>query len=1017
MALLGKRGQDNPSNGLISSREPKTFAREPKSFSREPKVSSPYRDSIGAKAYLKDYEDKLAGEAKGADSSKNVPDRERANPWQYARQEARDARKTAMGNIQKGGSVKNRAKWKIISIIATGGIGVGAIFAPGAIAGFGIEQFANMIDQKFGSNLHALSTRRMNKMFLNRINDNKRVPSLKGMCGTVKVACRYGGMSNRAMKNFQERTGATINKGRGISGLIPGRSSIDTITYKGETMDAQTFYDRLMSNDARGQELRSMMQNAMKPKIAVWFNAKMTRLFSFLGIDKAGGFIKEKTTDKIKEKIKARQKAQLGSVDPKSLQENTNDKAANEKAQQANQNARNSVGGISDGKTFNGQTINPTNATEARNALSHLGSLSSGPGAVVSSIGKTLSVTGMADNACMALNTISAVGYISKMLGSQQLIRFTTTMLSARDGWKAGAATSEGFWDGLTRILFGKDPNSGKNAFESAGYAIMTGQIFDPTETMEFRTGGGFVGWLVNLKDTILSFIPGGSSACKIIQNPITRIGSLAVGIIASVFTFGGFDVGNAVANGALSMIIAAVISFMIPLAGNILTGNLVPDGIQGQAAGNATTSGAGALYGQNANAQGLSVMTKDQAVAFDKDVTQPYLAETQADDRAQAGLFDLGDPYSLTGSILSGWLPYISDNALSTVMNFGSLAANPLGLIGKALSPKANAATAADYYNVCADDDYASMNIATDPFCNPVYGIPDNNLTNMNPDDVMLWMLGKSSQMSEQYIPSSNVAGPSSPVTNTTAYIDNDGNPQGLYKDYVDHCAENTYPFGDPNENDADYIKSPDCRINSGHYPSMFYMYDFDDSTYQMMDCTLDEESGSCYGDQGSDTTNSTPSTGGGSATVIGSSSELASQILALNNDGTIRIMPGPKQELTVTASGSALSNGVTLSPILLAFIVDAVTTLKSQNGITMQINAIAGPINTYSPGTGHSSGSKHYQGLAVDFQCIQPESSFGTQRSVLDSIGSKYGILHNYEGCGSYGSNNHWHYSVGGN
>jgi len=977
MASFGKRDRDNPGGGLISSREPKTFTREPRFSSRQPEVGSPYRDSIGAKAYLKDYEDKLASGARGADSSSkiggssSISGQERSNPWQYARQQAHDAHKTAMGNMQKGGSVKNRAKWKIISIIATGGIGLGAIFGPGAIAALGVEQFSNLIDQRFGSNLHALTERRMNRIMLNRINDSRRVPGLKGLCGgPVKVACRYGGMSNRAIRNFSARTGATIHEGSGISNLLPGRSSIDSITLKsGETLSAQDFYDRLLANTPEGQELRSMMRDAMKPKIAVWFNAKMTALFHALGIDKAGGFIKENTTDKIKEKIKARQKAQLSSTQTKGLaNDSTGDEAADERTRAANAAAEKSVSGLANGtsiETPSGtQPISPTSLSDATGALDNISS----PAGVFSMAGKAVNILGITDMACTALNTISAVGNVAKMLGAQQLARYSATISSSRDGWKAGVATAVGFWDGLVRTFFGTDPDTGKNAFQSAGFAMLTpGNFFDPTETAQFRTGSGWPGKLLDFKNTIDHYTTlAGHSACSFVQNPITRIGGAIIGIAASIFTGGGFPATQIAGGLALGYIISTVISFIIPLAAKTIAGDLVPDDIQGQSAGNAFTSGGGVLNGLNANMQGASVMTKAQAESFDQSVVQPYLAEVQADDRAQAGLFDLGDPYSLTGSVLTGWLPYISDNALSTIMNFGSLAANPLGLIGNVLSPKASAASSTDdYYSVCTDDDYQKLDIAVDPFCNPVYGIPDNNLINMNPDDVMLWMLGKSSQMSEQYIPSSNTAGPSYAVVNTTPYIDDVGNAIGLYKDFQDNCADNIGPFSsDVNENTAGLIKNPDCRMSSGHYPSMFYEYSIDDSVNQMLDCNLDEVSGACYGDSSTETaTETAPPSSSIAGQQCSDAKDCAQKVL--NNPNITFVSANGKTDLeNVVNKGStpsvcASQGNIVIDPTLL----DSLLQLSTKYAIL---------INNFNKGHGCNA-FQHPKGKAMDINGIK--------------------------------------------
>ena len=79
-----------------------------------------------------------------------------------------------------------------------------------------------------------------------------------------------------------------------------------------------------------------------------------------------------------------------------------------------------------------------------------------------------------------------------------------------------------------------------------------------------------------------------------------------------------------------------------------------------------------------------------------------------------------------------------------------------------------------------------------------------------------------------------------------------------------------------------------------------------------------------------------------------------------------------------------------------LLKFLVD----LSGSNKLT--INALTGGC--------HTANSSHYKGKAVDLGC-SPQ----LQKSVIDQIGSKYGIS---DGTGEYctGGGDHWHYSIGG-
>jgi hypothetical protein len=351
-----------------------------------------------------------------------------------------------------------------------------------------------------------------------------------------------------------------------------------------------------------------------------------------------------------------------------------------------------------------------------------------GVGSVASGAWKSVAITGYIDTACTILNIISAMGYISKALGSEQLIRFVQTFQSSFDGLRAGQGTAAGF-QALGEMLFTPDKETGKSAFESYGYSMMSGNgLGDALDTMAFRTGGGFVGTLVDIKNMISDAVPGSRDAvravCGVVQNFFFRAGSFVVGIIAGVASGSVTIDATIVGNGLLQLGLSLVLSFMMPIVTDMMTGDLVGADTKGEAAGNALTSGGGALYAQAANKTGLSTMTKDQAVNFAQNVAGPYLAEVQADERAASSPLDITNPYSLSGSMASGLLPYLSNSPLRTLANLASLAANPFGVFSTSAS--ASAYGKEDYYGVCGDDDYADMNIAADPFCNPVYGLSE---------------------------------------------------------------------------------------------------------------------------------------------------------------------------------------------------------------------------------------------------------------------------------------------------
>jgi hypothetical protein len=212
--------------------------------------------------------------------------------------------------------------------------------------------------------------------------------------------------------------------------------------------------------------------------------------------------------------------------------------------------------------------------------------------------------------------------------------------------------------------------------------------------------------------------------------------------------------------------------------------------------------------------------MSKAEAISFDINVRQPYMASVIEDRRLEANPWDITDPYSVVGSIAGGMLPYFSGTSLtSNIASLGSLVFNPF----KALSPNVSAQSQAGYYEVCDDEEYKQMGIAVDPFCNPVYGLPVN-LLNTDPEDVLDYMLN-----------ANHISAETGEATSAK------------YKEFLEKCVDNIAPLGFYNEEVGGDIREDKCIRGKG-YPDMFYIYTVDDSVYQMMQCVLDEEEGACY-------------------------------------------------------------------------------------------------------------------------------------------------------------------------
>lgn len=735
--------------------------------------------------------------------------------------------KNTLGGSKAGGGLKtrffNRRNKIVLSVLGAligGSIG---IFGPGIVGTLGIVHFEETINKHFGSGLQSIVEKRVNRIWYKQINESNRTPGVKGICGkNVSVACRYSGISNRAIRNIEKRTGVKIEVDENKL-TFPGRKVIKSITMpSGEVLDAAEFANRLKNGDV---ELRRVMRTAMKPALAIWTNAKMKTLFKKLKIDKLGGFIKEKTVDKVKEKIKQRQNGVSVELDA----DVEAHKAREGEELDSKQAKQNNLASQFSEQLKNGE-IGGQPIAEGITAANALDAASSAAKGVASAAMRSVSIVGSADTACTALNTLSMIGYIGKIAGSEQLIHFAMTFLSSVSGLKFGVATPAG-GQAIGELLFTKDPETGKNAFETFAWQMISGGWGDPTETMTYRSGGGLPGNLKQIADFFANLVSVGNpgavrSTCGFIQNPITRVASVAIGIVATVISIGAFPTAQAVGNLVISGALGIITSYLIPIAAKTLAGELVTPGIVGGSASSAAISGAGAAFGQNNNAQGTSVQTKPEAVLFNDNVVRPYLAEVAEDERLAANPIDIFNPYSFTGSIASGLVPYLTHSSL--VANFtsvGSLALNPF----QVLTPKVSAAEESRYYEVCQDQDYLELNIAADPFCNPVYGLDEISLDE-DPDVVIEYMYD-------------------------SGQVDAEGNAKDKYAEFLENCTERIEPIGFKNEDTEDFIRSTDCMKSAGVYDRMFYIYTVDDSVYQMQQCLMDEEDSACYIEDGSGT------------------------------------------------------------------------------------------------------------------------------------------------------------------
>jgi len=131
-------------------------------------------------------------------------------------------------------------------------------------------------------------------------------------------------------------------------------------------------------------------------------------------------------------------------------------------------------------------------------------------------------------------------------------------------------------------------------------------------------------------------------------------------------------------------------------------------------------------------------------------------------------------------------------------------------------------------------------------------------------------------------------------------------------------------------------------------------------------------------------------------SDTISGDAQQLAQEILDNKNIELVNFCRYCIEDLENTAKGKHAYGSVDIDINILKFLAD----LGNQTPI--DVNSITGE------GSGHTAGSNHYIGKAVDFECP------GVNEKIADEVGKKYGVKSNNERCDN--GTDHSHYSTDG-
>lgn len=718
------------------------------------------------------------------DSNSSIKDREEAGsnvvqgPWANKTTGRANDKSKAGGKfsfIKKKGPLT-----AIILTLVGGGVGIGGLLSPSLL----LVNLKEVMTDKFNTQLTSMDIR-TNKMI-----ESKAISSF-GVCGSVvSLNCKYSSMSDKLIERLgKEGIDVEVD---GTTNIL-GRNRVTKITFDGDDILPDEFATKL----ATTPELRTSMKRAYNPLFASFSDKVWNKTLLEFKITEDGISFKGSTDEERLKEIQdtTSNPADIGEGTRPVREDFDSDEAFEDAAKRFDDNvdvAARNLDDIVDGAA---------EVTE-----SGVKSASKTGSAIVGELVGVANILDYPDTACQVYGAARAVGIAAKTARAAQLAAFAMLFLKAADQIKAGDANPDDI-SYLGKILTTEsivtDETTGeviskKSATDSFGYKYAAyGDLGEmPASSMQFMAGAGFAGTLIGITSTINSVLGGSPKvACKIINNFFVQAGGLAVGVAGATASGGVTVTIGAAIQGAAATAFSAALIYLPSLLKDIVAGVLVDENTVGELAGDAITSGTSGLLGTAAFNGGNAPLTVEQAVAYNK-LSQQVAQQYAEEDRLVYSPLDASNKNTFAGMILSTLTPYLTklNSVSSIVSSVGSFIFSSLASI----IPTAKAADEAEF-TMCEDYDYKDMGLATDPFCNLVYGVPVDDLQNISPLEVLDKMNGQFDEETGEPVAGSG------------------------YETFVKECMEREAPFGDTGD-DFRGDDGSSCLINDSNPMNKYY-------------------------------------------------------------------------------------------------------------------------------------------------------------------------------------------------
>jgi hypothetical protein len=583
------------------------------------------------------------------------------------------------------------------------------------------------------------STRRMNKIWAQKLYNGKLLSSsLTG--AKLKFTKMSAGTVNKFNQNGFDLYDKDWSK---ITGKV-GTGGVAYIVDMDDPLQRSFDASNIIDNINQDSTLYSRFKRVFNSKLANWvddkaiaFKKKFSLIKNNSGVQRAGGDPDEAISKQTSADVD-------GNIDIKEDASAFDEDADGNKTDTLKPDAAESKGALSDIKE---------RLTKVK--------ISAGYKTMASS----LSVLGTVQTACTVRQMMQTIASGIKVIQTFQLIQNGQLFMAEADRIRAGdseAETITAIGDKLTaESSYDLDEYGNKSPPKSGTRGQGYGWLAHDNSVSQldgsasrYVAGGswqGLFGFALTAKaffDTVMNVTGAvsGDSVCDTVNHPVSMGAAIIANVALTVVECVTEACGTAVARGlAQSAFIASATfvlsTWVLPWLGNMLAGNLIGVDIAGQDYLNSVISSVGALQGKSAGAGGNLGLGKKQVIAMYSDY-QNYIAQEAEYERGSLSPFDASSKYTFLGSIVSSFRPVLSSSSVTGVLtSLGAATGNAL----TSLSPKAEAFSLAKFtasLEVCRDEEYTAVGVATDPFCNPIYGVPAEYLNNADPDYVVEQLL-----------------------------------------------------------------------------------------------------------------------------------------------------------------------------------------------------------------------------------------------------------------------------------